>query len=393
MLVTRIIGACPACNTADAFGNVLIARDHVLRGCKVCRYSEEIPLPPLSKRVIYLDQFFFSGAFREKDPRFVEAAELIKKATASQLLVAPYSSIHEDETFQWRGFDGQTKEDLMKFIKATSRGHDFEPSYNVERDQVIHAFQAFTQGKPEEFHVYRKTALRSDVNQWESYFRVEVGSYRGDIELIRKLKTQSIEQLVDEVFPGWRNGTLSFRDHVSLELADAGKFYIKFYIDYVARIASGDYNAVYDSPIISMVVQSMLEALPDEQDITSKIELIKRFFASKHFANVPHHWISARMFAVLREQVRNGAYAKSGEAKRRLSGMFQDVNHISFYAPYVDAIIVDQPMSSIVSDDLASRYGVRTFSLNNWGELLGWLRSLLEHMSVEHKAGLALAYP
>lgn len=140
----------------------------------------------------------------------------------------------------------------------------------------------------------------------------------------------------------------------------------------------------------------MLEVLPDEQDMTSKIALVKRFFASKHFANIPHHWISARMFAVLREQVRNGAYPKPDEAKRRLSGLFQDVNHISFYAPYVDAIIVDQPMSSIVNDgrlDLPSRYAVKTFSLNNWGALLEWLRSLLEQMSVEHKAGLALAYP
>jgi len=396
MLVTRVIGGCPACNTADAFGNVLIARDHILRGCKACGYSEEIPLPRLSKKVIYLDQFFFSGAFREKDSRFAEAAELIKKAAANQLLVAPYSSIHEDETFQWRGFDGQTKDDLMKFIKVTSRGHEFEPSYGVERNQVIQAFKAFTQDESEEFHVRRKTALRSDINEWEDYFRVEVGSYRGDVELIRNLKTQSIGQLVDDAFPNWRNSTASFQDHVDLELADAGRFYIKFYFDYVARILSGDYTAISDSPIVSMVVESMLEFLPDEQDLASKIALIKRFFASKHFANIPHHWISARMFSVLREQVRNGAYTKRDEAKSRLSGLFQDVNHISFYAPYVDAIIVDQPMSSIVNDgrlDISSRYGVKTFSLNNWEALLEWLRSLLEQMSVEHRAGLALAYP
>lgn len=396
MLVTRIIGNCPACNAKNAFGNVLIARDRVLRGCRACRYSEEIPLPKLSKKVIYLDQFFFSGAFRDKDARFAEAAELIKKAAASQLLVAPYSSVHEDETFQWRGFDGRTKDDLMKFIKATSRGHEFEPSYRVEEGQVIQAFRAFTQNGPDDFHLRRKTALRSDVNEWENYFRVEVGFYRGDIDLIRKLKTQSVDQLIDGVFPSWRNGTSSFQDHVNLELADAGRFYIKFYIDYVARLASGDYAAIFDSPIVSKVVKSMLEILPGEQDLGSKIALIKRFFASKHFANIPNHWISARIFAVLREQVRNGAYSRPDEAKRRLSGLLQDVNHISFYAPYVDAIIVDQPMASIINDgrlDISRRYGVATFSLNNWNALLEWLRVLLEQMSAEHEAGLALAYP
>jgi len=141
MLVTRVIGACPACNKPEAFGNVMVVRDHVLRGCTYCQCSQRIPLPDVSKKIIYLDQFFFSAAFRERDQRFIEAANLIKKTTADQLLLAPYSSIHEDETHQWRGFNGQTKEDLMEFIKATSRGHDFEPAYRVEHDQVLDAFQ------------------------------------------------------------------------------------------------------------------------------------------------------------------------------------------------------------------------------------------------------------
>jgi hypothetical protein len=396
MLVTRIIGACPSCNSAHAYGNVMIVRDHVLRGCKSCEYSQRIPLPNLSKKIIYLDQFFFSAAFREKDERFIAAATLIKEATANQLLLAPYSSIHEDETHQWRGFNGQSKNDLMEFIKATSRGYEFEPAYRIEHDQVLDAFQSFLDRKPCAFPINPKTAIHSDINHWEDYFRIEVGSYRGDIELIRQLKNQSVEELVRVAFPSWRSSNSTFDEQVQLEISDAAKIYIKFYIEYVARIIAGDYKAMFDSPIVSMIVQDMMDLLPRDLDIEEKISTVKIFFSSDHFSQVPNEWISARIFAALRGQVKAGAYANPDEAIRRLSGFFQDVKHVSIYAPYVDAIVVDQPMASILNDGrlcITGRYGTRIFSLNNWDELMDWLRSLIDSMTAEHRRGLALAYP
>ncbi|HET9819042.1 MAG TPA: hypothetical protein VFP92_07765 [Rhodanobacteraceae bacterium] len=374
----------------------MLVRDHVLRGCKACPYSQRIPLPNLSKKIIYLDQFFFSAAFREKDDRFIAAATLIKRATAHQLLLAPYSSVHEDETHQWRGFNGQTKDDLMEFIKATSRGHDFEPAYRIEHDQVLDAFQSFCDGKSSEFSLNRRTALRSDINYWEDYFRIEVGAYRGDIELIRQLKNDSVEELVRDAFPGWRSSSASFDEHVQLEIRDAAKLYIKFYLDYVARIINGDYSAMFDSPIVSMIVQDMMHMLPRDLDTDAKISTIKHFFSSEHFSNIPNAWMSARIFAILRGQVKSGAYANPDEAVRRLFGFFQDVKHISIYAPYVDAIVVDQPMASILNDgrlDVSGRYGTKVFSLNNWDQLVDWLQSLIDSTTDEHRKGLALAYP
>jgi hypothetical protein len=376
MIVARVIGACPSCAKPDSYGNVMVLSDHVLRGCKACQFSERIYLPELSKKIIYLDQFFFSAAFREKDSRFIEAAALIKRATAYQLLLSPYSSIHEEETHQWRGYNGQTKEDLMEFIKTTSRGHDFAPAYRIEHDQVLDAFLAFTTGKSGDFSLNQKTALRSDINLWENYFRVEVGSYRGDPELIRQNKNQSIEELVKNVFPNWRSSNATFDEHVKIEMQDAAKYYIKFYLEFLARIGAGDYDALFDSPIMSKIVQDMINILPRDQALEERISTIKKFFVSEHFFNVPTEYISSRMFAALRDQVKNGAFANQDEALSRLSGFFQDVKHISTYAPYVNAIVVDQPMASILNDgrvNLTGRFGTKVFSLNNWDQLLQWL--------------------
>lgn len=44
-----------------------------------------------------------------------------------------------------------TKDQLMEFIKATSRGAQFEKDYNVERTQVMKAWKAFLTGQPSDY--------------------------------------------------------------------------------------------------------------------------------------------------------------------------------------------------------------------------------------------------
>ena len=394
MLVTRVLGDCPGCGGKGRFGNVSVRGDHVLRGCMSCKYSTAVWLPKTYKKVLYLDQFFFSSAFRERDLRFTKAAERIRQVSALQLLAVPFSSIHEDETHQWRGFDGKNKGDLMEFIKATSRGHEFEPAYDVEQTQIVRAFQAFLQGKPEAFELKERDAIRGNIHEWDDYFRIDVGRYIGDIELIRDLKRQSVEGLVD-LFPAWRTSPHTFEQDVALELRDAAKGYIDSYVSYAARVAGGDYAALFDSPIMSMVMQSLLYCLPEEMPPEERLRKIGGYFKSNHFSEIPYQWLSVRAFAVLKDMVKRGAYPDGEAALKRLSGFFQDVQHVSLYGPYCDAFIMDQPMAALVADPriaLEARFGVKIFSLNNWDELLAWMDELENGMTQEHRAGLAAAY-
>jgi len=395
MLVTRVLGDCPGCGGKGRFGNVSVGGDHVLRGCMSCRYRTTIWLPELRKKILYLDQFFFSSAFKEHDPRFTKAAQRIREISALQLLAVPFSSIHEDETHQWRGYDGKNKEDLMEFIKATSRGHEFEPSYDVEQTQIVRAFQAFLEEKPLTFELQQGDAIPSDVHEWDDYFRIDVGRYINDIELMRDLKRQSVEMLVD-AFPAWRQSTNNFEQDVALELREAAKNYFDAYLKYVARIATGDYAALVDSPIMAMVVQALLHCLPEDSAPEEGLKRIGAFFRSEHFSDIPYQWLSVRVFATLKDMVKRGAYANREAALQRLGGFFQDVKHVSIYAPYCDAFVMDQAMAALVGDPriaLEVRYGVKIFSLNNWDEFLAWLDALEAGMSREHRAGLEAAYP
>jgi hypothetical protein len=131
--------------------------------------------------------------------------------------------------------------------------------------------------------------------------------------------------------------------------------------------------------------------------LEERLRLCAQFLMqSQHFKETPQHKLSAGMFATAKAMVKDGAYTNKERALQRLSGFFFDVSHISTYAPYCDAFVMDQPMADLVAKPtvaLERRYGTKVFSLNNWDEFLAWLDSLEAGMGDEHKAALATAYP
>jgi hypothetical protein len=391
-LVTRVIGDCPKCGMEKAFGNINVYSTFVLRGCVACTYKEEAWLPPVIKRVLYLDQFFFSKAFRAGDSRFTEAQDLISRLTALQLLVVPYSSVHEDETYQW----AEKHHELIEFIKSSARGHEFKRSYEVQHNQIFCGFRAWLAGDGSSYCIDRKDALPKDIDAWESYFRIDVGGYYKDANVLRELKGRSIEGLVD-LFDGWRVSTTSFDQDLLAEQAAAGKAYIDLFIEFAARIAVGDFSALSMSPIMSKVVEGMLHLVPEEVPKEQRLRKCAEFLFSDPFRELPYQRLNARILAAMKALVKAGAYPKRERALEALSGFFFDVEHVATYAPYVDGIVLDKTMAELVSKptvDLEGRYGVRVFSLNNWTEFLDWLHDIETNgMTPEHRAGLSTVYP
>ncbi len=387
-LVSHIIGDCPGCGAKQAFGNVDVYSRYVYRGCGRCRYNEKVSLPEVKKKVLYLDQFFFSHAFRANDPIFVEAAERISNLTANQQLVVPFSSIHEDETHMWERYA-----ELMEFIKHTSRGHEFKPAYRIENDQLQAALHAWLHNEPVEFE--KADAISDDIHVWDGYYRIDVGGYNRDRDVVRKGKTEAIEGLID-LFPNWRNSTNTFEQDKGLEHEAAANGYVNSYITYAKRIFSGDYTALLDSPVMSKVVQVMLSQFPKEMDHKAKLERIVEFYSTEQFQAVPMQDLRSRMFATLKMLVVQGAYQNRDDALKRHSGFYYDVDHISTYAPYCDAILIDGPMHEIVGRqqvDLEKRYGVKVFSRSNWDEMLAWFDEIEAEMTDEHRQAIAVAYP
>jgi hypothetical protein len=390
-IVTHVVGDCPGCGEKKSFGNVMIPQGrYLLRGCKKCRFTEEIHLPPVRKKVVYLDQFILSGALRGGDERFVQAVERVTQVCALQLLIAPYSSVHVEEAHQWKDH-----EPLMRFIKKSARGSEFKNALEVESSQIYNAFFSFLKNESSEYFLKQSDAIQGDINAWDDYLYLNVGKYLGDIDEIRRLKSLAVSLLV-ETFDVWQDSQTSFQQDHDLELRDAGRPYLQSYLDLVRRLANEDYDALMDAPAISTVVEVMMNQLPEEIPFWDRIGICQRFFDSEHFAQVPTIDLSVKMFATLKSMVKRGAYANRESALRRLSGVFYDIKHISTYAPYCDAFFMDNAMAELVKQPtvaLEERYGTKVFSANNLNDFLVWLDELEADIDEEHLSSLKAAYP
>ncbi|NKM56368.1 hypothetical protein GFL21_17900 [Rhizobium anhuiense] len=389
-LVSYILGDCPGCGACQSFGNIDVRGSFISQGCGCCKYHSRIPLPPVKKKLLYLDQFFFSHAFRGNEPQFLEAAERIRTLAAKQLLVAPYSTVHEDETKQWEHYD-----ELLDFVKATSRGHEFSAQFNVEHTQLYKAFEAFLRGEPVAYVRARDDILEDDIDRWDGYFRIDVPRFQRDRDDLKAAKKRLFEGLV-QLFPRWRASTNKFEDDVWLEDHAAGRQYLARYAEYVQRLVEGDFAVMVNGHVDSLVMETLLRFVPGNVPRLDAMKLIVEFFTSDHFREIPHRYVASRMFATLKKLVKEGAYQNAEVARGKLSGFYSDVDHIATYAPYCDAFLMDRAMAEMVNRPtvaLSEKYGVKVFSRGNWNEMHAWFDELEATVTAEHQAALEAAYP
>lgn len=390
-LVSKIIGDCPGCGRKDGYGNVGVHGTTLSRGCLSCRRWDQIPLPQLSKKVLYLDQFFYSHAFRGENKNFVEAKEKIEKLSHDQLLVSPYSDIHEDETHLWKP---DQRDLLWKFIKQTSSGHQFNAEYQVRDKQLHRAFKAFLTNGDASCPIDVSDALPRNINGWDDYVWIDVKSFRKNIIELRKGKSESVSGLLD-LFPKWASRDSTFEADVREEIDASGDGFINSYIDYVKRIADGDYDALWNSPLASRVVEQLMK-YGEKLHPSLRMQRIQSFFSSAYFAGIPSETIAAEFYALLRNKLRDGAYLSKEKSHKRFKGFFFDVRFIATYAPYCDAMVVDTVMHQWATDrliDLQSRFGTKFFSRSNWHEFIDYLDKIDKSRSPELSEALEWVHP
>lgn len=67
--ITGPFRPCPKCGKPE-FGTFHVGDHHISRQCRECRHAVGEHLPPLSKRIVYLDQMILSNMAKTLDPEW-----------------------------------------------------------------------------------------------------------------------------------------------------------------------------------------------------------------------------------------------------------------------------------------------------------------------------------
>ena len=345
----------------------------------------------MRKKIIYLDQFFLSHAFREGQEDFVNAASRIKSIAHKQLVVCPWSTIHEFETHLWRH---ASQADLWKFIKQSARGHQYSNSHHIKSMQIQRAFESFVNNEDAQL-IDSHDSFHRDIHKWDDYFGIDVGRFLEDAERIRRRKEQAIASLVD-LFDEWAASKNTFEQDVIEESNGYARSLIQLYAQSVQAFMQGSVLEYLNAPADSDLVRVLMHRDNDTLNHEERLKRLGLFLYSESFRRIPFIDISCRLFAVLRKRVREGQFTNREKAKGKLSGLFCDVDAISIYGPYSDAIFIDRAMHQwLVQEEaqIIENYLFSIFSAENWGEFHSYLDEIERNCPEGVSMMMPIVYP
>lgn len=382
--------ACPKCGVKGAFGALFIKGDAVIRGCSVCKSTEALPLPPLRKQILYLDQCFLSAAFRERVPQYVNAIRRIQKLASRQLLVCPFSDIHETETHQWAN---DQQQQLWQFIKQTALGIRFAHKVAIRHSQIFAAFNAWLEGQPFPT-VSLMQAFHENPSRWDDMVWIDVRRPVMDAEEVRTSKRNAALAMVKQ-FTVWRDTSRTFEQDYQEEAHGYASIFLPAYFEWARSLSQpaisiGDILGSPEAQTVSHLLLNFKAASRVDALIA-----VDSFLKSNHFRRVPYVDASCRLMSALRRALREGELQAPDRAYDAMLGFGFDMDVVSVFAPYVDAVIIDKQMHRWISSrecELPQIYKFKVFSAADWSGFFSFLDEVEAAEPADHEQWLKVAY-
>lgn len=395
MFINKPYTECPNCHGQN-FGVLGIHRHHYIKRCADCRYDEKYPLPVLTRRVIYLDQFVISnmmksinkvlGEKEKVDPLYLELFKKLDRLNKLQLIVCPDSPIQDKESRVSRNY-----KELKRMFEQLSHGTSFHRPDTVRRFQVHSLFRRWVGKEVEPLDVFDFIRGNSGIDGWDSRLIVSVSSdmSESDIQNIRDEKAH-LSEAMNEIVDMWKREKGSFRDFYDRELNSFGPSILKRYIidlgNYLRSMSlSEDSTDLLLASVLSEISVLMTAIHNDLKELGCEDENLltktAEFFNSDLIKEAPYAIISSILYASLA-----GDYA-NGRKTYPSPGFFDDVGMIAGYAPYCDAMFIDKECRRLlIHNEAIPIYDLsnRVFSLDNRGEFMNYLNCIEKDMPKEH---------
>ena len=384
---------CPYCGN-PSFGIWIIGRDRYHRRCKECLYQgPAVPLPDLSKKVIYLDQFAISNIMKASnhntkahisgtlDPFYFELLNLLKRLVRMQLIVCPSSFTHT-----WESLVSPFFKSLEACYEMLSYGVRFYDSHSIRRFQLSEHAKNWICGEPDKpLTLDIHTVVTCSINVWPSDIRVSANLNYDDTVIHDLVKWRDgMQQGLCEVFKRWRTEKgRTFNDWFEEEARGYGEVTLKAYNE--AKVNSFlsllRHGVLTEAPESVNAVQAVMEVFREAGISPEQIWLkTQEYFLSPHLRNVPSIKIVSMLYAALARK------AAGGQKRPPNRGMANDIESLSSVLPFCDAMFVDKECHALLREKpLCTEidYGTLLFSLNNKQDFLDYLRDIEKNASAD----------
>ncbi len=394
---------CPSCGAAS-FGILSVAGQRYTRRCKDCWHTVDVALPAIRKKVVYVDQFAISNMMKvlnprvkgheraKQDPFWLELFGALDALGRAQLVVCPNSEDHSTESMYSPFYAA-----LKSMYDYLAWGVSFHDSQFIHRSQLAVAVKAWLRGEAPVLKFDPQDVLHGHLDHWGDRLLVTVrGEYPDYVDDLRAAREQ-VTSGIAEAFAHWQASRgAGFREFFDDEWKGYGNRLLLVYKEWVEKsinVALGVEPVSMDAllPAPAATTFNILARIVEENGTAvekARPKLVE-FFRSDTLSKAPFLRISASMFAVLAMK------AVAGQKEPPNRGTAADVNVVASLLPYCDAMFIDNPSASLLTDiprEHRLPYQCRVFSRRSGDEFLAFLRGIRDTMTNDHRDLVRMLY-
>jgi hypothetical protein len=268
----------------------------------------------------------------------------------------------------------------------------------VKHGQVFHEFERWLDADSGRGPVTRKKVVGSSIEDWMPKLQVHarLDPDPNTADELRAGRAKSHQGLASAVAV-WRDGPRrGFDAYFRSEVAGYGEAELRAYggrLQMAMEISEGR-RQIDEDILFATNSQTLIEGMKSkltEQGVPyeRQIETLYAFFRSEQMQRVPFLRIAAGMLAAL------AVKASLQQAPDPDRGMAADLNVVSTYLPYCDALFIDTKCADLLAvadQELDLDYSAEVFTPASREELLAWLRSIEEVVPLDHRELVECVY-
>lgn len=384
---------CISCSK-EGVVNTAVYDNQLKCTCSACGHRRGFPLLKLQKKIIYLDQNFFSHWHNDqrnkKTTKFTEIGKKLTMLAKKQLVICPYSDVHDKETHLGQ-IDG-----LWDFIRSVSRGKKFLYQKKVLENQLIKAYNSFLRNNPPQYQMDLRDVIEPNVHDWDQSLRIDM-----NFSLTQIIPKNSLDDfkprfagLIIKELPQWRSSKASLKHIYALEIRDHALILRERFREV---FSSMDFMTMCNSEEFNIICTLLSLKTDNEQNKFTETRL-DSFLFSDHFKHVPSIDISSGLWAILKEKIKQQQFLteKTRNVEEKVRGIPFDIEHLSVFAPYCDAIFTENKMAEWLKEAFSKccvgNYAFKVFSATSSDDFIDYLDEINNGMTSEMERELQFAY-